>query len=351
MIKAVLFRSQERFYSFQKKLAEYHIDYTVLDFEKHDWLHFDFSNIDLLIYYPLFNFSSNHPLALYKVYDNIAFLHEMHPHLKIYPDPKIIKYYNDKYRQYLFLVARGYPIPKTYSLFSEESVALADKKLGYPMVIKNRFGAGGGSVFRVFNKKELIKYYRLSKMSFFNISSAKHFAAMFTRRLFYYQLVKAKRAYYPFLSAPLLAQQFVKIDRDLKTVVGDYEIVEAHWRLQANEAMWKMNIDGGGIGVWGKVPKEAIDISISLAKDLQANWLNIDLIRSNGDFLITEFSPVWHHYAYEEKPSFVYEADYNIDIPLEVSLDLERIIIESLINAVKKGRYKGRVAENEGNHD
>lgn len=159
---------------------------------------------------------------------------------------------------------------------------------------------------------------------------------MLSQRLFYYQLIKAKKARYPFLSPPILAQKFMKLDRDLKTVVGNYKIVEAHWRLQANEAMWKMNIDGGGTGVWSKVPQEAIDLSVRLAKELKASWLNIDLIKSNETFLITEFSPVWHHYAYKEKPSFVYKDDYNIDIPLEVSLDLERIIVESLIDAVKR---------------
>ena len=204
------------------------------------------------------------------------------------------------------------------------------------MVIKNRYGAGGGSVFRAFNKKELIKYYNLSKLNLFNLDSAKYFSDMLSQRLFYYQLIKAKKARYPFLSPPLLAQKFVKIDRDLKTVTGGYKVVEAHWRLQANEAMWKMNIDGGGTGVWSKVPQEAIDLSVRLAKELKASWLNIDLIKSNETFLITEFSPVWHHYAYKEKPSFVYKDDYNIDIPLEVSLDLERIIVESLIDAVKR---------------
>ncbi|MCD4677448.1 MAG: hypothetical protein K8S18_15860 [Desulfobacula sp.] len=38
----------------------------------------------------------------------------------------------------------------------------------------------------------------------------------------------------------------------------------------------------------------------------------------------------------KEKPSFVYKEDYNIDTPLEISLDLERIIVESLIKAVEK---------------
>ena len=153
--------------------------------------------------------------------------------------------------------------------------------------------------------------------------------------MFYYHLIKAKRMPYPFLSPPLLAQKYINLDRDLKTVVGGDRVVEAHWRFQANKDMWKVNIDGGGTGVWGKVDQEALDLSVRLAKDLKASWLNIDMIKEDGRFLITEFSPVWHHYAYKEKPSFVYKDDYNIDVPLEVSLDLEQIIVESLIRQVK----------------
>jgi glutathione synthase/RimK-type ligase-like ATP-grasp enzyme len=333
--KAVLFKSRERFTSFQKKLSEYNVDLTILDFDRNDWIEFDFSDIDFLIYYPSFEFSSNHPLALEKVYGNILFIHDAYPHLKIYPDPNIIRYYNDKYMQFLFLKTNSYPIPDTIPLFSEESADSADKELGYPMIIKNRFGAGGSSVFKISNKKELMRLYRLSRMDLFNAGALKHFYGMFSKRLFYWQIIKAKKAPYPFFSQPLIAQRYVNIDKDLKTVTGGYEVIEAHWRYQADSAMWKMNIDGGGTGIWEHVPEEALDLSVRLAKDLKASWLNIDMIMSGGRFLITEFSPVWHHYAYKEKPTFVYKDDYNIKTPLEVSLDLEKIITESLIRAVE----------------
>jgi hypothetical protein len=336
MPKAVLFKSKERFDAFQRKFNEHGVQCTILDFETNDWIRHDYSSVDILIYYPSFEYSSNHPLALHKIYDNLMFLHEKHPHIRMFPDPKICKYYNDKYKQYLFLNAKDYPVPDTIPLFSEASVALAHEKLGYPMIIKNRFGAGGGAVYRALDRKELVKFYRMSQLDFVHIGAVKFFIEMLSERLFYWQLIKAKKARYPFFSPPILAQKFVKIDRDLKTVVGGGKVVEAHWRLQANEEMWKMNIDGGGTGVWAHVPQEALDLSVRLATDLNASWLNLDLIMSDGKFLITEFSPVWHHYAYKEKPSFVYKDDYNIDVPLEVSLDLERIVVESLIEAVKK---------------
>jgi len=336
ILNTVLFKSKNRFLAFKKKLEEYGITCIVMDFTEQQWVSYDYSNIDFIIYFSTFNYTSNHPLALLEVHDNLMYIHSKYPQIKMFPDPKIIKFYNDKYKQFLFLKGNDFPIPETIPLFSDESVELAHQKLGYPMVIKNRYGAGGGSVFRIRSKKELLKYYSLSKLNFFNLPALKDFINMLGKRDFYYFLIKEKKASYPFLSPPILAQRFIKIDRDLKTVVGNYKVVEGHWRIQADENMWKMNIDGGGTGVWGYIPDEAIELSVRLAKALDASWVNLDLVMSNGSFLITEFSPVWHHYAYQEKPSFVYKDDYNIDMPLDVALDLERIIIESLMNELSE---------------
>ena len=331
MKKAILFKSKKRFSSFREKLLRYGVEFEILDFSEQEWIEFDYSDVDFVIYFPSFRFTSNHPLSLHEVHDNLMYIHSQYPRLKIFPDPNVIKYYNDKYRQFLFLKKNMFPIPKTIALFSERSVDLASETLGYPMVVKNRYGASGGTVFRVFEKKELLRLFKISQMNLFNYESVRYFLSMLKEREFYYHLIKERNASYPFLSPPLLAQEFVTISRDLKTVVGDGKVVEAHWRYKANDEMWKVNIDAGGVGVWSKVDQAAIDVSVRLARELDARWINLDLIERDGEFLITEFSPVWHHYAYKEKPTFVYNDDYDIEMPLEVSLDLERIIVESLM--------------------
>lgn len=346
-MKAVLFRSKERFDRFAAELQRLDIDCTVLSFEDHDWVDYDFSDTDFVIYYPSFRFSSRHPMTLQDVRDNIVNIQERYPHLQIYPDPGVIKYYNDKYVQFLFLREKGFPIPETIPLFSETSVDLAAERLGFPLVVKNRYGAGGDVVFMIKDRRELMTYYRMSKMDMFHTGALAFFARMMTKRIFYYNLIKARNMQFPFFSPPLIAQKFVQIDRDLKTVTGDGKVVEAHWRYQADSDMWKMNIDGGGTGVWGFVPDEALDLSVKLANAIGARWLNIDFIQCGEEFLISEFSPVWHHYAYGEKDSFVYQEDYNIEMPLEVSLNLEHIIVDSLINASRaagaaSGRTEGR---------
>lgn len=334
-MKAVLIKSEERFDSFRKKLDEYGIEYIVLDFDEMAWVDFDYSAIDFLVFYPSFDFSSNYSLSLFKVHDNIMHIHRSHPDLLIYPDPKIIRFYNDKYSQYLFLKTNDFPIPPTIPLLSEIAVEKAHEELGYPMVIKNRYGAGGGTVFLAWDRRELESYYKISQMNFIHRGALRYLFDMLSKRMFYYFLIKEKRMPYPFLSPPLLAQKYISTDRDLKTVVGDGKVVEGHWRFQASKDQWKVNIDGGGIGQWSFIPDKAIKVSECLAQKLDASWVNLDLMPDGDMFLITEFSPVWHHYRFKEKPTFVYTDDYNILPPLEISLDLERIIIESLIKAHK----------------
>ena len=137
-MKAVLFKSKERFSAFQDKLSDYGVDTTILDFEDHEWVDFDYSEINFIIYYPSFKYSSNHPLALQEVHDNLQFIHSENPNIKIFPDPNGIKYYNDKYRQYLFLTKHGYPIPETIPLFSEKSVKKNDQQRNKRALINSK---------------------------------------------------------------------------------------------------------------------------------------------------------------------------------------------------------------------
>jgi hypothetical protein len=92
-----------------------------------------------------------------------------------------------------------------------------------------------------------------------------------------------------------------------------------------------VNIDAGGIGEWSRFPDEVFRIAEDLAAELKATWIGLDLLCGRDRYYISEFSPVWHHYYYKEKPTFVYRDDYNVDVPLELGLNLEKLIVESLL--------------------
>jgi len=334
-LRGVVFQSRTRAERFLEKLEEKGVGCTVLSFDDPEWLEFDYSTIDIVVFYPSFLYSSNHPQAMYQVADNLQYLATRYPRIQFYPDPSLIHFYNDKYRQFLFLEGNGFPIPHTIPLWSETSLQRAEEQLGYPMILKNRYGASGFYVFRVRNRKELRKYFRISTLDLFDFPVLVHLLRAGLKRLSLYSLIKMRKARFPLLSPPLLAQKFIEIDRDLKTVCRDAEIVEGHWRLPARDGDWKMNIDAGGAGEWSHIPDEAKDLSIRLAKALRARWLNIDLLRSRNRFLVSEFSPVWHHYAFGEKENFVYRDDYNAVLPLEEGLDLEEIITSHLLERAK----------------
>lgn len=330
-MKAVLFKSDERFYAFEKELKRRNIDVIELDFTDPSWIDFDYSDIDFVIYYPSFDFNSTNPLALHSVKDNLLFIYRQNPEIKFYPDPRLIFYYNDKYRQFLFLRRNKFPVPETIPLYTYKDVDNAAKRLGFPCVVKNRFGAGGDAVFKVNSRKELKNYFEYSRMNMVNLFSLKQFLKIFTNRLSLYFLFKEKKMKYPFFSYPLLAQKFVHHEKDIKVVLYKSKVIESHWRGKANKDMWKVNIDAGGVGVWGKIPQEVLDLSSEFAKTIQSLWINLDLLISDNKIYISEFSPVWHHYRFKEKESFVYKDDYNLDIPLETSLNLEKIIVDSLV--------------------
>lgn len=304
---------------------------TELDFAQPEWIECDFAAHDFLIFYPSFEFDSAHPLSLTTVRDHFAHIARVAPNLQLYPDLAGLHFYGDKYRQYLHLTAAGFPTPDTLPLGSREAVEQAADTFGFPLVVKNRFGAGGDYVLLVQSKQELQELYQKSIMDYSSLRTcARAMATKIFRREFYYWWLKRRELKYPFYSYPLLAQRFQPHERDLKIVVGDGVAIEAHWRGKASADMWKVNIDGGGKGIWSHVPEALTAVAINLAASIGAKWLNVDLFEAQGQPLISEFSPVWHHYRYGEKDSFVYQEDYNLE-NLDTALDLEEIIVRSFL--------------------
>jgi glutathione synthase/RimK-type ligase-like ATP-grasp enzyme len=331
MTRAVLFKSLRRYESFAAELHRAGCEVTTLDFEEPAWREFDFAAADVLIYFPHFQHSSNHPLALRWAIDDLAWIARRHPRLRIFPDPALLEFYSDKYRQFRHLQAHGLPIPETYAVETPAQALAASAALGWPVIVKNRFGAGGDYVARVEKAEELLDWVAAAGMEWSRRGALWLQARRLLRREFLRALKRGRQAEYPFLSLPLIVQKFCPHDRDLKVVAYRQRAIEAHWRVNAAAGQWKMNIDGGGAGIWSHVPDAALDVSRRLAATLGSRWLNIDLIPQGERFLISEFSPVWHHYRVREKPGFQYDASYNLALSWDESENIERLIVESLL--------------------
>ena len=176
MTKAVIFQSTKRSDAFRESLERRDVAVTTLDFDDHAWTTYDFDDVDIIIYYPHFEQSSDHPLALSRVKDGLLGLHRAFPHILMYPDPRLVHYYNDKYRQFLMLNRRGIPIPQTMPLFSAACTERAVSELGLPLVVKNRFGAGGESVVLVESHEKLLQLFEVSQMTIGNFGALMYLA-------------------------------------------------------------------------------------------------------------------------------------------------------------------------------
>jgi hypothetical protein len=331
MTRAVLFKSVRRHESFAHELRAAGCEVVPLDFAEPAWRSFDFSTVDIVVYFPHFQHSSNHPLALRWAIDDLAWIARRHPHLKVFPDPALFEYYGDKYRQFRHLTANGLRAPETYAVEDARQAVAAAATLGWPVVVKNRFGAGGDYVAKISDETALLDWVEAAGLQWGRPGARRLQAGRVLRRMFLRGLRAGRQAEYPFLSLPLLVQKFCPHDRDLKVVMHGTRPIEAHWRENQASGVWKMNIDGGGAGVWSHVPDAALDLCRNLARSLGSQWLNIDLIPAGDGFLISEFSPVWHHYKVNEKPGFRYDPSYNLELDWNASENIERLIVATLV--------------------
>ena len=330
-MKVALFRSERRFDLFSRKLRDHDCHVVEFSFDSIDWHLHDYSSYDCLIYFPSFLGSSSRPDSLLAVKNNLRFLAGQYPCLPMFPDPRLFNFYSDKYEQYLFLSKNGFPTAQTLPITSVKSLDVIDEQIGYPCVLKNRYGAGGDYVFIVRSRAELAGFVAFANLQFSNWRSLRLLLSTVFSRKFLRAFFGGREAAYPFLSLPLMVQEFVEHDKDLKLVIGDDVVVEGHWRRKASSNMWKMNIDGGGIGEWSEISEDIQSLGVSLSRALRAKWLNVDLIFRGDEALISEFSPVWHHYAFKENDRFIYLDNYNLSRSPEEAADLEELIVTSYL--------------------
>lgn len=77
----------------------------------------------------------------------------------IVSEPKVIKVCNDKFLTNKFLIEHGFNTPRTYNSLEETRVAIQNKELKFPVIIKPRWGMGSIGVYQADNENELEVFY------------------------------------------------------------------------------------------------------------------------------------------------------------------------------------------------
>lgn len=78
----------------------------------------------------------------------------------IVSDENVIEICNDKYKTFLFLKENNFNVPKTYISITEVKEAIKNKDIGFPLMLKPRWGMGSISIYEAENMEELEIFYK-----------------------------------------------------------------------------------------------------------------------------------------------------------------------------------------------
>lgn len=78
-------------------------------------------------------------------------------------DYNVIDICNDKWKSYNFLKENGFLTPKTFISLDDAKKALKSKEIGFPLMVKPRWGMGSIAIYEAENQEELTVFYDKTK--------------------------------------------------------------------------------------------------------------------------------------------------------------------------------------------
>lgn len=178
--------------------------------------------------------------------------------IRLFNSAHSVEVCDDKMLTYINLAGSGISMPKTISsplmyrdVCEEDFIYLVEKKLPYPIVVKECFGSFGSGVYLAKNRDELLLLRKRLKLK------------------------------------PHLYQEFIgKGGIDTRVIVIGGKAVSAMDRV--NEKDFRSNIELGGKGVKRQIDGRLKEICEKTAKLLGLDYCGIDLLYSGEDYYVCE---------------------------------------------------------------
>ncbi|MCF8090992.1 MAG: ATP-grasp domain-containing protein [Desulfotignum sp.] len=156
----------------------------------------------------------------------------------------------DKIRQTAMFQMLGIPHPDTRVFYGPRQKKKILKQFSFPFIAKiPRGSARGQGVFLIKNQTDLSEY-----------------------------LAKKNPAY---------IQEYLPADRDMRIIVIGKKVALAYWRI-ACKNQFKTNLSQGGTICFDPLPEAALDLALLTAKKCTWDDVGIDIVMSNGRFLVLE---------------------------------------------------------------
>ena len=210
--------------------------------------------IDILI--------GNIPATAYETFREIA--REL-PHVQFIPS--MDTQFSNKSKENVTRFAWKYdiPIPKTYIYYDKDKADNFIEDTEYPKIIKKSYGPsnyGGYFVHKVDSKQEARNLLAQKKYS------------------------------------PAYFQDFVPMEADVRVMLIGHKPVCAFWR-RAPEGEWLTNTSQGGSMDYMDVPKELLDLAVSVSKAANAEYWACDVaVGEDGKFRILECATAFAAFPY-----------------------------------------------------
>ncbi len=182
----------------------------------------------------------NVPATAYEIFREIA---QALPNVRFIPS--LDTQFSNKSKENVtrFAWKYNFPIPKTYIYYNRPNGDKFLKQCKYPKIIKKSYGPsnyGGYFVHKVDNYKEAKDLY-------------------------------AKKKYHP-----MYFQDFIPMEADIRVMLIGHKPVCAFWR-KAAKGEWLTNTSQGGSMDYNNVPKNVLDLAVSVSKAAKAEYFACDV--------------------------------------------------------------------------
>ncbi len=180
----------------------------------------------------------------------------------------------DKIAQTDLFYLLGISHPRTGIYYGRDRFAAIESDFSYPFVAKTPIGSSQGEgVFLVRCPEELSQYLRTHN--------------------------------------PAYIQEYLPIERDLRVVAIDGNLVHAYWRIHA-EGDFRNNVSRGGTVSFEDIPAEALDFAMDAARRCGFDEVGLDICEHAGKYYVLEANMVFGQEGFRKKDLDIHEIIANL---------------------------------------
>jgi len=166
------------------------------------------------------------------------------------------------------------PQPRTKIYYGRDRLEPIERDFTYPFVAKAPIGSSRGrGVFLICRPEELSPYLKTHN--------------------------------------PAYIQEYLPIERDLRVVVIDGNLVHAYWRIHV-EGDFRNNVAQGGTVSFENIPAEALDFAMETALKCRFEEVGLDICEYGGKYYVLEANMVFGQEGFRKKDMDIHQIIANL---------------------------------------